>query len=313
MTEPARTPRRGLRLALAGGVLVLVAAVVVALVAAGRRDAAGSEAAARYYLRVAEAPRLPPAPAAGPDASTGSYDSRCGRNENAHLNRDNVITSPGRPAAAQHSHEYVGNLVTDAYSTDPALAAAGTTCAGGDLSTYAWPVLRVRGDREPPASVVVQFAGNPVGRVVAMPRFLRLITGNARAVTTGGGTSSAHWTCAGATDRATPLYPLCPDGRQVLRIFDFPSCWDGRRTDSATHKEHVAFPAANGVCPRDTFAIPRLRVQVAYTVPAGRSYAIDAFPDQHHSPTTDHADFINVMPDDLMAGVVACLNEGRRC
>ncbi|MFE7046471.1 hypothetical protein ACFU9X_46065, partial [Streptomyces atratus] len=35
------------------------------------------------------------APAAGPDASTGSYTVDCGRNEQGHYNMDNVVTSPG--------------------------------------------------------------------------------------------------------------------------------------------------------------------------------------------------------------------------
>jgi hypothetical protein len=302
---------RIVRLVVAGVVVVVVVAVATALVTAGRR---GEATPARgYYLPIADAPRLPPAPAAGPDASTGSYVSRCGRNENAHINADNVITSPGQPGAAHHGHEYVGNLATDAYATDQVLASAGTACAGGDLSSYSWPVLRVDGERVQPSSVLVEFRGNPVGKVVAMPRFLRVVTGNALAHTTGGGMSSAQWTCAGHTDRATPLYPLCPRGRQLLRTFDFPSCWDGRRTDSPTHREHVVFPAANGVCPRDTFAIPQLRVQVTHTVPPGRSFAIDTFPEQQGSPTTDHADFIDVMPDTVMANVVACLNGGRRC
>jgi len=299
------------RLITAGVVLVVVAVAAVALVAAGRRGEAGPPKS--DYLPIADAPKLPPAPAATPDASPGSYESRCGRNENGHLNADNVITSPGQPGAAHHGHEYVGNLATNAYSTDAILAAAGTTCANGDLSTYSWPVLRVDGARVPASSVVVQYLGNPVGKVVGMPRFLRAVFGNSRALTTGGGVSRAQWSCAGYPDRATPMYPLCPTGRSVLRTFEFPSCWDGRRVDSPTHREHVVFPAGNGVCPRDTFAIPRLRMQVAYAVPPGRSFAIDTFPEQLGSPTTDHADYIDVMPDDLMARVVGCLNEGRHC
>jgi Domain of unknown function (DUF1996) len=302
---------RAARFVTAGAVMIVVAIAAVALVAAGRRGGAGPPK--RDYVPIADAPKLPPVPAAGPDGSPGSSGSPCGRNEMGHLNADNMITSPGVPGAAHHGHEYVGNVATNAFSTDAILAASATTCANGDQSTYSWPVLRVDGARVPPSSVDVQFLGNPVGKVVAMPRFLRVVFGNARAVTTGGGVSSAQWSCAGDADRATPMYPLCPAGRSVLRTFEFPSCWDGRRLDSPTHRDHVVFPAANGVCPRDTFAIPRLRMQVAYAVPAGPSYAIDTFPEQLGSPTTDHADFIDVMSDDLMARVVACLNEGRRC
>jgi hypothetical protein len=48
-------------------------------------------------------------------------------------------------------------------------------------------------------------------------------------------------------------------------------------------------------------------------VPAGRSYAIDSFPDQGRKAVTDHFDFENLMPESLMSQVVDCLNTGRTC
>jgi hypothetical protein len=142
----------------------------------------------------------------------------------------------------------------------------------------------------------------------------RLSTGNPHAATAPtAAAGTAQWGCTGSPGRRTPLYPLCPAGQQVLRSYDFPSCWDGWRTDSPHHRDQATFPAPNGPCPRDTFPIPQLHLEVAYPVPPGRSYAIDTFPDQRRSPTTDHAQFINVMPDPLMTHVVACLNNGRHC
>ncbi|MFC7644872.1 hypothetical protein ACFQX6_32460 [Streptosporangium lutulentum] len=76
--------------------------------------------------------------------SSGTFTSRCGRNENRHHNSDNFIVAPGVSNGAHHVHDYVGNLSTDGFSTDQSLAAAGTTCALGDRSTYFWPVLRDR-------------------------------------------------------------------------------------------------------------------------------------------------------------------------
>ncbi|MFD7657513.1 DUF1996 domain-containing protein [Actinosynnema sp. NPDC059797] len=263
------------------------------------------------------------------DASTGSFTLDCGRNERRHLNADNVVITPGRTHGAHHTHEYVGNTSTDAHSTDGSLAAAGSTCAAGDRSTYYWPVLRLtdrRGHDEhapgggahgntgevlPPDSVSVTFTGNPVSRVVAMPRFLRAITGDPAATTTGRGT--ARWSCTGFEDRWTDRYPGCAPGSRVLRTFVFPSCWDGRNTDSPSHRAHVEFPAANGVCRQGTFPVPGLRLRVAYDVPPGRPFAVDSFPEQHRDPSTDHAMFVNVMPDALMDEVVACLNAGRSC
>ena len=315
------------------GLLVRLAAAALLVVAAvagdGRPVLADYEAqdgpAARDYVDILTVPPGPPAPAAGPDAATGSWTSPCGRNEIGHHNADNVVGLPGQPGAALHIHDYVGNVSTNADSTDLDLALAGTTCRNGDTSTYYWPVLRLLAGGAPagtgtrpapllPASVLVQFRGNPHSKVVAMPRFLRLLTGDSKAVTKPAPTSTAPlWTCSGITDRHTTRYPLCPPGQRVLRIFDYPSCWDGLRTDSPNHRAHVVFPTANGACPGATFAIPQLRIEVGYAVPPGRTFAIDTFPDQHRSPVTDHSDFIDVMPDPLMAQVVGCLNAGRHC
>ncbi|SEM78515.1 DUF1996 domain-containing protein [Nonomuraea pusilla] len=264
---------------------------------------------------------------AGRSGSRGTFVSQCGTNRNGHNNPDNFIVAPGVSNGAHHLHDYVGNLSTDAFSTDESLAAAGTTCRLSDKSTYFWPVIRDRrvdantGDTDGNVgrplranAVVLQFRGNPVSKVSAMPRFLRLITGDAKAATNGGGNANAKWSCTRFTNRITSnKYPLCPRGSQVLRILDFPSCWDGQNTDSANHRTHVVFPGEGGACPQGTRAIPQLRMILAYTVPQGRSFALDAFPEQKHNPVTDHGDFANVMPDRLMSFVVSCINQGRRC
>ncbi len=48
-------------------------------------------------------------------------------------------------------------------------------------------------------------------------------------------------------------------------------------------------------------------------VPPGRSHSVDAVPGGQHSPTSDHADFLDVMPTGPVAGVVACLDTARHC
>ncbi|MEV1170289.1 DUF1996 domain-containing protein [Nonomuraea sp. NPDC049784] len=263
----------------------------------------------------------------GRNGSRGSFVSQCGTNRNGHNNPDNFIVAPGVSNGAHHLHDYVGNLSTDGFSTDESLAAAGTTCRLSDKSTYFWPVLRDRKvdqNTEDPdgnvgqvlraRSVTLQFRGNATSRVVAMPRFLRLITGDAKAATNGGANARAAWSCTGFQNRISPdKYPLCPRGSQVVRILDFPSCWDGQNTDSANHRTHVVFPGQDGACPQGTRAIPALRMTLTYSVPQGPSFAVDAFPEQKHNPVTDHADFANVMPDRLMQFVVSCINRGRRC
>ncbi|GAU68027.1 Syd protein [Streptomyces sp. NBRC 110611] len=266
----------------------------------------------------------------GRDATTGTFTTECGRNEEGHFNSDNVIVTPGVRNGAHHTHDYVGNTSTDGFSTDRSLAASGTTCRNGDQSTYYWPVLRrldQNAERKPgaaldgnigsvltPATVTLTFRGSQAGTVQAMPRFLRVITGDAKAFTNGTQNANASWSCTGFEDRQLKdRYPLCPNGSQVVRTFAFQNCWDGRGTDSANHRAHVAFSDRNGNCP-DTFRrIPQLVERVTYDVPPGTGFAVDSFPEQLRKPVTDHGDFINVMPDALMNTAVNCINTGRRC
>ncbi|MFG2006751.1 DUF1996 domain-containing protein [Spirillospora sp. NPDC048911] len=270
--------------------------------------------------------------------SRGTFTSRCGRNENGHFNSDNFIVAPGVANGAHHQHDYVGNLSTDGNSTDESLAAAGTTCSNGDKSPYFWPVVRLRSPNDPPqndqsaadgnigriqrpASVTLQFQGNAKSKVTAMPRFMRVITGDAKAATNGPANARASWTCTGFENRRlTDKYPLCPRGSRVTRILDFPSCWDGKNTDSANHRTHVAFADQRGNCPAGTRAVPRLQMKLTYNinlsrqqVAQGRVYAVDSFPEQLHNPVTDHGDFVNVMSNRLMNRAVSCINRGSRC
>ncbi|MFI5952597.1 DUF1996 domain-containing protein [Cryptosporangium sp. NPDC051539] len=271
---------------------------------------------------------VPPA-AAEPPVRT--YGVSCGNNENGHYNPDNMIVTPGIRNGSHHLHDYVGNTTTSAGSTDLSLASATTTCRDRtDRSAYFWPVLRDRtgtdalragesaADRNTGRvlrpQVSITFSGNPRTKVVAPPRFLRVIAGDAKAYTNGGGNAHARFTCRGFTDRvSSEKYPLCPGGRGLTRILEFPSCWDAASLDSASHRAHVVFPSADGVCPRGTVAIPKLTYTLTYDVPAGTSYAVDSFPDQLHRPISDHADYVNVMSSPSMARVVACLNEGTSC
>jgi Domain of unknown function (DUF1996) len=285
------------------------------------------------YVDIQAVPVNPNAggPPPGRGASRGTFTSQCGTNRNNHQNPDNFIVAPGVSNGAHHRHEYVGNLSTDGNSTDQSLAAAGTTCRFGDLSTYYFPVLRRLGTqagdaRAPgggndgnvgmilrPTSVSLQFRGNARSSVVAMPRFLRIITGDAKAVTNGPANARAQWSCAAFPNRTTTKYPLCPGGRGVQRTLDFASCWDGKNTDSANHRAHIVFPLSSGRCPKNTTAVPQLRMTITYNVPPGRSFAVDSFPEQNHNPITDHADFEDVMPDVLMAFAVSCINGRRNC
>jgi hypothetical protein len=292
-----------------------------------------ADTTAEDYIQIQDATAVPRAPRPGRNASRGTFTSQCGRNaDGAHRNSDNFITSPGVTNAAHHIHDYVGNTSTDGNSTNESLAAAGTTCRFGDKSTYFWPVIRditTEGDDadQPgggadgnlgkiivPSAVSIQFRGNAQAKVVAMPRFLRIVTGDAKTVTNGPANSRAHWTCSGTTNRfSATQYVVCPSGQLVQRVHDFAGCWNGTDLDSPTHRTHVAFAdPTTGACPEGFKAIPQLRITLSYRVPPGNSYAVDTFPEQLRKASTDHDDFENVMPDRLMRMAATMINRGVR-
>ncbi|MDG9720442.1 DUF1996 domain-containing protein [Streptomyces sp. DH24] len=277
------------------------------------------------------------------DASRGTFSTECGVNANGLFNSDNVIAAPGVSNGAHHFHDYIGNQATNAFSDDEQLVGADTSCADeGDKSAYYWPVLRLQNGKQEqdaaapgggiegnageivtPEDVTLTFVGSPRGEVTAMPRLLRIITGDAKAFVNGTANANASWSCTGFEDRQLKdKYPLCPDGSDVVRTFRFQSCWDGRNIDSANHRTHVAFAAADGTCPEGFRAIPQLVQRIVYDVDrpsvedGGRTtplFAVDSFPEQLHKPVTDHGDFINVFDENLMREMVDCINEGREC
>jgi hypothetical protein len=169
-----------------------------------------------------------------------------------------------------------------------------------------------------PASVLIEYRGNPVSKVVPMPRFLRELTGDAKPTSRGPANARATWTCSGFADRLSDKYPICPAGRQVQRVQDFPGCWDGKNTDSTNHRDHVAFAGkSTGACPEGFVAIPQLRVTISYDIPRGvqvkGQYALDSFPEENHNPFSDHNDFVNVNSARTMQRIAACLNSGKHC
>ena len=169
-----------------------------------------------------------------------------------------------------------------------------------------------------PAVVDLTFRGSPVGDVVAMPKFLKILYGDAKRSINGDKNTKASWTCTGFEDKVQlEKYTVCPAGSKVKRIHDFPSCWDGKNTDSVNHRDHIVFPDANGKCKNGFKAVPQLRTSLTYDIPTDIQkaglYAVDSFPDEEHDPLTDHDDFANVMSDQIMKRLVDCINSGKRC
>jgi hypothetical protein len=202
-----------------------------------------------------------------------------------------------------------------------ATAAPSPSPAASDLPGVSGPNLEIGdniGNILRPASVRIEYRGNAASKVVPMPVFLKALTGDAKPAVRGLANVRATWTCSGFTNRITTKYVICPAGSQVMRISDFPSCWDGVNTDSANHRTHIVFPdAATGVCPAGTKAVPEVRISISYNIPqaiqqAGQ-YQLDAFDEENHDPASDHNDFENVNSVQTMARIANCINAGRRC
>jgi hypothetical protein len=168
-----------------------------------------------------------------------------------------------------------------------------------------------------PAKVGITFRGSPAGKVTAMPKFLRALTGDAKPSINGTKNTRAVWTCTGFENRLTDKYPICPEGSKVERIHTFPSCWDGKNTDSANHRTHIVFPDAAGRCAAGFTAVPQLRISLVYDIPhdiqVKKQYKVDSFPSEKHNPLSDHDDFANVMSQRIMNQVVNCINRGKTC
>ncbi|WP_326550762.1 DUF1996 domain-containing protein [Micromonospora sp. NBC_01813] len=169
-----------------------------------------------------------------------------------------------------------------------------------------------------PAQVLIEYRGNATSKVTPMPRFLRALTGDSKPISRGPANARNSWTCSGFEDRLSDKYPICPDGSQVLRVHDFPGCWDGKNIDSENHRSHLSFPdAATGACPTGFVAIPQLRITIAYDIPqdvqVNGQYLLDSFPEEDHNPFSDHNDFINVNSEKQMRKIAKCINIGRSC
>jgi uncharacterized protein DUF1996 len=306
VAEPVRRSPACPRTAIAA-VLAVELALVAVSAALGAWSDAGPPPA---YVDIRVVPARPVA------APAGSYSWSCGRNAEGHRNSANVVVGPGSTGHVHHLHDYVGNRAVDARTVLDRLPGGPTTCGNGDASTYFWPVLRLDGGRgavQTPAAVTLTYHAATAQPVVAPPPLLRGTVGDAFAVTNGGARAVATWSCAGTPERRTTRYPVCPAGDRVTRTYDFPSCWDGRRLDSPNHRAHLGFPGPDRLCPHGTFAVPALRVTVAYALPPDARYAIDAFPGQRNDPSTDHAFFVNAAPAPVLAEVVRCLNARRDC
>ncbi|WP_410639884.1 DUF1996 domain-containing protein [Amycolatopsis sp. lyj-346] len=130
------------------GLSIAVGALAVAVTTGRTGEASADSADPSFFVDITKVAAGTNVNAAVKQKGTqGSFTVDCGTNaDGAHHNPDNFIAQPGIKNGAQHLHDYVGNVTTDADSSLKSLLAGDTTCKNGDQSAYFWPVIRI--DRE---------------------------------------------------------------------------------------------------------------------------------------------------------------------
>ncbi|HEY3466253.1 MAG TPA: DUF1996 domain-containing protein [Amycolatopsis sp.] len=134
------------------GLAIAVGALAVAVSTGRTGEASADPADPSFFIDINKVPAGNNVNAAlKKKGARGSFTVDCGTNaDGAHHNPDNFIAQPGIKNGAQHLHDYVGNVTTDADSNLKSLLAGDTTCKNGDQSAYFWPVIRI--DREDDAA-----------------------------------------------------------------------------------------------------------------------------------------------------------------
>ena len=195
-----------------------------------------------------------PAAAAGAERATtkGVFNVNCSF---SHRASDDPIVFPGRPGAT-HSHDFAGNVDTNAFSTPNSLRAGITNCEHyapstgrrGDQAAYWFPTLYVNGRPVTPTRVTAyyQSGDRKTSKIKPFPAQLKMIAGDASGAVDyrrlGAGFSCSTTLAPGTRTVA----PTCAPGSTLVGTIRFPDCWDGRRNDSRNHKRHMAYSKWDG-------------------------------------------------------------------
>src|SRR5690242_7660160 len=132
---------------------------------------------------------VPAATAASPNAF---FLSTCAF---SHRSPDDPIVFPRAPGFS-HDHTFVGNVSTNAFSTDSSLRKARTTCsAPGDTAAYWAPTLFADGRPVIPTTAQIYYRRLTRARVRPFPFGLRMVAGNSHAVRPQS-TAITYWDCS---------------------------------------------------------------------------------------------------------------------
>jgi Domain of unknown function (DUF1996) len=227
----------------------------------------------------------------------------------SHRAPDDPIVFPGQPQLS-HDHTFFGSVSTDAFSTPSSLRGTPTSCLHAEDSAAYWaPTLIAEKRAVTPVLATVYYRRRTVAKVRPFPPGLQIVAGDAYA-TSPQSQGVVFWSCDDGADAArSTTAPTCAAPRSLHLHVRFPDCWDGRRRDSADHKQHMAY-SARGACPSThPVAVPSLSIVIRYPVAGGPDVELSS-----RGQLTGHADFVNSWDQRALERRVAtCLNALRLC
>jgi uncharacterized protein DUF1996 len=255
------------------------------------------------------APATTPAPAVATGARTApNFLSVC---RYSHRASDDPIVFLGKPGAS-HSHDFMGNDSTNAYSQYQSMRAATTSCRVADDTAGYWvPTLLDNGVAVAPLRLHAYYrtGGKPGATIRPFPAGLKVVAGDSKA-TSAQPLRVARWDCGvvgGVRPQATP--PTCPAGDQLHVAITFPDCWNGRDLDSADHKSHLSYSVRGACDAAHPVPVPQLTESIVYPTSGGPTFTLSS-----GGVYSAHADFFNAWNQarlDLL--VHDCLNAMVHC
>lgn len=189
-----------------------------------------------------------PQPPGAATASSGKIRLKC---KVAHVGFVDPIVYPNQSGNTGHLHTFLGNdSVTNSSTAATMKTVGGSTCVGGaaNKSGYWVPTMydKRNGNVVPLTQALIYYSSEPVDRVrltvQQLPNGLKMVAGDSKSSTPG--TFNGFYEClnyAGGTYSQGDSIPTNCQANHVVRWkLIFPDCWDGKNTDSANHKSHMA-------------------------------------------------------------------------
>jgi hypothetical protein len=240
-----------------------------------------------------------------------------------HRAENDPIVFPGQPGAS-HLHDFVGNRTADANSTFASLRAGTSNGHRGadNLSAYWMPTLYKNNVPHAPVKALSYYrAGDQKSPVRPFPDGLKMLAGDPAFGGPNQTPEILQWQCemAGANTSVVPVQ--CPAGVQLALKIKFPNCWDGTRTDSPNHRDHVTYGYLHPgrLCPPShPVAIPQVQLIYDYDVSgtpseigfARKNGGINSIAPHY----TAHADLFDAWDKTRLRTLINhCINGNRDC